>query len=158
MFPKVLTRCYVLRCLTWTSPHLPLTRLRKLFLTDWKSFLYESIDFSFWKYFYRYGDCHPISVPGRLLAICSILTGIIINALFISAMTSSLTVFVTDETANPERGSKVSSLISDCPTHPNTTTNSAIARFLLGRLGSWWVLVKGAFRAGLWSGTTKSLL
>ncbi|XP_074634158.1 uncharacterized protein LOC141892721 isoform X1 [Acropora palmata] len=54
-----------------------------------------------------YGDRYPISVPGRLLAICIILTGIIINALFISAMASSLTVFVSDETANPERGSKI---------------------------------------------------
>ena len=84
-----------------------------------------SNDFSFGKHFYRYGDRYPISVPGRLLAICIILTGIIINALFISATTSSLTVFVSDETANPERGSKVSSLISDFRTHPKEHNNQA---------------------------------
>lgn len=54
-----------------------------------------------------YGDHYPISVPGRLLAIGSILVGIIINTMFMAAITSSLTVSTSDEAANPERGSKI---------------------------------------------------
>lgn len=38
----------------------------------------------------------------------SILVGTIMNALFIASITASITVFVVDEAANPERSRKVS--------------------------------------------------
>ena len=38
----------------------------------------------------------------------SILVGTIMNALFIASITASITVFVIDEAANPERSRKVS--------------------------------------------------
>ncbi|XP_073256620.1 uncharacterized protein [Porites lutea] len=54
-----------------------------------------------------YDDRFPITVPGRLLAVVAILVGTIMNALFIASITASLTVFVIDEAANPERSRKV---------------------------------------------------
>lgn len=54
-----------------------------------------------------YGHHYPITVPGRLLAVASIVVGVIMNALFISTVTTSLTVFVIEEAAHPERGSKI---------------------------------------------------
>ena len=56
----------------------------------------------------RYGDSYPITVPGRLLAILSVLLGVVMNVLFVSTLTSSLTVFVVELAVNPETGSKVS--------------------------------------------------
>ena len=58
----------------------------------------------------RYGDRYPISVPGRLIGIVSLLVGVVMDALFIAIMTSSLTVFVFDMAANPDRGKKVSEI------------------------------------------------
>jgi len=54
-----------------------------------------------------YGDRHPKSVPGRLIGIVSFLVGVVMNALFIAILTSSLTVFVFDLAANPDRGKKI---------------------------------------------------
>ena len=56
----------------------------------------------------RYGDRYPVSVPGKLLVVVSLLVGVVMDALFIATMTASLTVFVMDEAANPERGRTVS--------------------------------------------------
>ena len=59
----------------------------------------------------RYGDRYPKSVPGRLIGIVSILLGAVMDALFIAVLTSSLTVFVFDLAANPDRGKKVSEMV-----------------------------------------------
>lgn len=58
----------------------------------------------------RYGDRYPKSVPGRLIGIVSFLVGAVMDALFIAILTSSLTVFVFDLAANPDRGKKVSEI------------------------------------------------
>jgi len=54
-----------------------------------------------------YGDRYPKSVPGRLIGIVSFLVGAVMDALFIAILTSSLTVFVFDLAANPDRGKKI---------------------------------------------------
>lgn len=59
----------------------------------------------------RYGDRYPKSVPGRLIGIVSILLGTVMDVLFIAVLTSSLTVFVFDLAANPDRGKKVSKMV-----------------------------------------------
>jgi len=64
-----------------------------------------------------YGDSYPITVPGRLLAILSVLVGVVMNVLFVSTLTSSLTVFVVELAVNPETGSKVG-FVSGSVEHP----------------------------------------
>ena len=57
--------------------------------------------------FYRYGRHYPRSVAGRIFGIASLLVGVILNALFVGALTSSLSVFAVNEQANPEQGTVV---------------------------------------------------
>ncbi|KAJ7376073.1 hypothetical protein OS493_037078 [Desmophyllum pertusum] len=54
-----------------------------------------------------YGDHVPTSVPGRLLTIACLLVGVVMDALFVATLTSSLTASVLHLSANSEQGKKI---------------------------------------------------
>ena len=58
---------------------------------------------------FSYGDRYPKSILARSFAIIWFLVGMVVISLFVSEVSSSLTVFTYNEVANPERGTKVSS-------------------------------------------------
>ncbi|XP_058941920.2 uncharacterized protein [Pocillopora verrucosa] len=54
-----------------------------------------------------YGDRHPVSVLGRLISIVTFLVGVVISALFVSALSSLLMVFTINTLTNPEQGKAI---------------------------------------------------